>query len=133
MERRYDLDWLRVIAFAVLIFYHISMLFAVDRGLHYKSQYKSEFLQNFMLLVNRWRLLLLFFISGVASRFFLHQSILIVAAFYRSSRMLGLFLEVFWVIVITVSCYLMSYEVLKRINIFGQLLGISPQIYESEY
>jgi hypothetical protein len=47
--------------------------------------------------------------------------------------MLGLFQEVFWVIVITVSCCLMSYEVLKRINIFKQLLGISPQIYESEY
>jgi hypothetical protein len=27
MERRYDFDWLRVFAFAVLIFYHVGMLY----------------------------------------------------------------------------------------------------------
>ncbi|MFT7009917.1 acyltransferase family protein [Paraglaciecola sp. MB-3u-78] len=88
MERRYDLDWLRVLAFAVLIFYHISMLYVADWGFHYKSQYQSEILQNFMLLVNRWRLPLLFFISGVASRYLLEKYSLIHFAKARTWRLL---------------------------------------------
>ncbi len=34
--RRYDLDWLRVIAFLILIFYHTGM-FYVTWGWHVKS------------------------------------------------------------------------------------------------
>lgn len=66
--RRHDLDWLRVIAFALLIFYHIGM-FYVDWGWHVKSVHAGPFLQRAMALMNPWRLALLFFISGVAVRF----------------------------------------------------------------
>lgn len=34
--RRYDLDWLRIIAFGLLIFYHIGM-FYVSWDFHVKS------------------------------------------------------------------------------------------------
>lgn len=67
-SRRYDLDWLRVIAFAFLIFYHVGM-FYVTWGWHVKSPHASPFLEPAMALVNPWRLMLLFFISGVALRF----------------------------------------------------------------
>ncbi len=67
-RRRYDLDWLRFIAFALLIFYHLGM-FYVTWGWHVKSQYASAFAEPLMLAVNPWRLALLFFISGVAVRF----------------------------------------------------------------
>ena len=67
-RRRYDLDWLRFIAFALLIFYHIGM-FYVTWPYHVKSQYASTFAEPLMLIVNPWRLALLFFISGVAIRF----------------------------------------------------------------
>ncbi len=66
--RRYDLDWLRVIAFSLLIFYHIGM-FYVTWGWHIKSQYMSAAAHPLMLTLNPWRLALLFFISGVAIRF----------------------------------------------------------------
>lgn len=66
--RRHDLDWLRVIAFAVLIFYHVGM-FYVTWGWHVKSDHASPLLEPAMALVNPWRLALLFFISGVAIRF----------------------------------------------------------------
>lgn len=88
MHRRYDLDWLRVLAFGVLIFYHIGMLYVADWGFHYKSHYQSEFLQNLMLLVNRWRLPLLFFISGVASRYLLQKYSLFHFAKARTWRLL---------------------------------------------
>lgn len=66
--RRYDLDWLRIIAFGMLIFYHVGM-FYVTWGWHVKSTYASPFAEPLMTLVNPWRLALLFFISGVAIRF----------------------------------------------------------------
>jgi glucan biosynthesis protein C len=65
--------------------------------------------------------------------YLLHQSVLIVAAFSLSVLMLGLFLEAFWVTVITVSFCLVSYEILKRINILRPLVGISSETYEAEH
>jgi peptidoglycan/LPS O-acetylase OafA/YrhL len=66
--RRYDLDWLRIIAFGLLIFYHVGM-FYVTWGWHVKSGYASSSAEPLMRLVSPWRLTLLFFISGVAIRF----------------------------------------------------------------
>ena len=67
-QRRHDLDWLRVIAFSLLIFYHVGMYY-VSWGWHVKSPYSGEFLEPIMQLLNPWRLSLLFVISGVAFRF----------------------------------------------------------------
>jgi len=67
-NRRYDLDWLRVIAFGLLIFYHVGMYY-VTWGWHVKSPYESDFLEPAMMLLNPWRLPLLFVISGIAVRY----------------------------------------------------------------
>ena len=64
--RRYDIDWLRTLAFILLIFYHIGQFYVADWGWHVKSAYLSEFLKSIMLLVNQWRMPLIFLISGVA-------------------------------------------------------------------
>ncbi len=66
--RRFDLDWLRIIAFGLLILYHVGM-FYVTWGWHVKSVYASPAAEPFMRIVNPWRLALIFFISGVAIRF----------------------------------------------------------------
>jgi hypothetical protein len=66
--RRYDLDWLRIIAFGLLILYHVGM-FYVSWGWHVKSEYASSAAEPLMRIVNPWRLALIFFISGVAIRF----------------------------------------------------------------
>lgn len=67
-ERRYDLDWLRIIAFGLLILYHVGM-FYVTWDWHVKSSRASEVIEPLMLLTNPWRLTLLFLISGAATRF----------------------------------------------------------------
>jgi peptidoglycan/LPS O-acetylase OafA/YrhL len=40
-ERRYDLDWLRVLAFGLLIFYHTGMFF-VEWEWHIKNNVISD-------------------------------------------------------------------------------------------
>ncbi|TQF71590.1 acyltransferase family protein [Pseudoalteromonas luteoviolacea] len=67
--RQWDLDWLRVLVFGVLILYHVGMYYVADWGWHIKSAQTSELLQNFMLLSNQWRMSLLFFISGIVLAF----------------------------------------------------------------
>ena len=69
MPRRHDIDALRALAFALLILYHLCMLYVSDWGWHIKSSYQAEWLQWPMLFVNRWRMDLIFMISGMAAAF----------------------------------------------------------------
>jgi len=71
MNRRHDIDALRAIAFAVLILYHLSMFYVADWGWHVKSVHLAGWLQFPMLFVNRWRMDLIFMISGMAAAFLL--------------------------------------------------------------
>ncbi len=64
--RRYDLDWLRVIVFALLIFYHVGMFF-VPWGWHIKNNVIYDWLRWPMLFLNQWRLPILFVISGMGT------------------------------------------------------------------
>ena len=70
MQRRYDLDWLRIAAFGLLILYHVGMVF-VTWDFHIKTAHPARWVEAPMLLLNPWRLSLLFLISGAASRFVL--------------------------------------------------------------
>ncbi|MFN5821914.1 MAG: acyltransferase family protein, partial [Novosphingobium sp.] len=65
--RQFGLDWLRIGAFGLLIFYHIGMFF-VPWGWHIKTAEPLDWVQWPMLAINPWRLSLLFLISGVVSR-----------------------------------------------------------------
>ncbi len=84
--RRYDLDWLRIIAFGLLIFYHIGM-FYVTWDWHVKSDHASHAIEPLMRLVNPWRLDLLFFISGVAARFMIDKTTALNFAWSRFNRL----------------------------------------------
>jgi surface polysaccharide O-acyltransferase-like enzyme len=64
-QRLYFLDWVRIIAFFLLIVYHIGMYY-VTWGWHVKSPYASDAIEPLMMLSSPWRLGLLFLVSGVA-------------------------------------------------------------------
>jgi surface polysaccharide O-acyltransferase-like enzyme len=66
MNRRNDIDALRVIALCLLIVYHVGMIYVADWDFHLKSTYQAQWLQWPMLVLNRWRMPLLFTISGIA-------------------------------------------------------------------
>ena len=104
LSRRHDLDWLRVLVFGLLILYHIGMLYVANWGFHYKSQYLSQPLEGLMLLVNQWRMPLLWVISGISIRFVLQK----LSAFrFVTARSLRLLLPV----------------------LFGILVIVPPQLY----
>ncbi len=69
-SRLYFLDWVRIIAFLLLIVYHVGMYY-VTWEWHVKSPHASEAIQPFMMMSSPWRLSLLFLISGVAASFML--------------------------------------------------------------
>jgi len=64
-SRLYFLDWVRILAFAFLVFYHTAMMF-VNWGFHIESGHNSIFLKSIMILSSKWRLDILFLVSGVA-------------------------------------------------------------------
>lgn len=85
--RHYFLDWVRILAFVLLVLYHVGMYY-VSWGWHIKSPDASDTLEPFMFLTNPWRMGLLFLISGVATRFMLSRQKCGQFAATRSGRLL---------------------------------------------
>jgi glucans biosynthesis protein C len=85
--RRYDLDWIRIGAFLLLILYHVGMYY-VTWDWHVKSPQASSTIEPLMLLVNPWRLSILFLVSGAATAFMLRRLTPGGLARSRSGRLL---------------------------------------------
>lgn len=101
--RRYELDWLRVIVFALLIFYHVGMFF-VPWDFHIKNNIIYDWLRWPMLFINQWRLSILFVISGMGTYYALGK---------RTGRQF-------------------SKERISRLLlplVFGMLVVVPPQVY----
>ena len=67
-SRRYDLDWIRVGAFGLLILYHVGLAYGVYDW-HIHSDHTFGWMKEGVLVTNPWRLTLLFLVSGSALRF----------------------------------------------------------------
>src|SRR5215217_818565 len=67
-SRRYDLDWLRVIAFGLLIFFHVGMFFN-HWDWHIKNNELTHAVEWPMRFTSQWRMALLFMISGAGVYF----------------------------------------------------------------
>nr|WP_310587096.1 acyltransferase family protein [uncultured Arsenicibacter sp.] len=101
--RRYDLDRLRVFAILVLLFYHTGMMY-VSWGWHIQSQETSVVFETVMRWLHRWRMPLLFFISGAGTFFALRKR---SYGAYASERFKRLFVPL----------------------VFGMFVIVPPQIY----
>ncbi len=62
-ERRYDLDWLRVLLFGLLIYYHYELL--AEPVL----DFRGEGAKKVFFILSEWRLAALFMISGMGTSF----------------------------------------------------------------
>jgi surface polysaccharide O-acyltransferase-like enzyme len=70
VERLYFVDWLRILAFAGLVVYHVGMYY-VSWDFHVKSPFAGPGLEPWMKLSEPWRMSLLFMISGAATAYML--------------------------------------------------------------
>ncbi len=89
-ERRYDIDWLRVIAIGLLLVYHIAIIFqpwALFIGF-IRSEQPMESLWKPMTLLNVWRIPLLFYVSGMGVYFALRKRTWRQLVVERSRRIL---------------------------------------------
>ena len=71
-QRLYFLDWLRILAFFLLILYHTGMYY-VTWDWHVKSPHAGGAIEPLMLLASPWRMSLLFLVSGAACGFLLDK------------------------------------------------------------
>jgi glucan biosynthesis protein C len=71
-SRQYYIDWIRVLAFMLLIFFHCSLPFA-KFGWEIKNAEHAVFFDRLVIWLHQWRLPLLFFISGVGVNFSLRK------------------------------------------------------------
>ncbi|MDP1632934.1 MAG: acyltransferase family protein [Caulobacter sp.] len=68
IPRRADLDWIRVVAFGLLILFHVSLAYA-PWDWHVHSTHTFHWLAAATAATGPWRLTLLFLVSGAALRF----------------------------------------------------------------
>ncbi len=66
LTRRHDLDWLRLIAILILLFFHTGMWFNTW-GWHVKNSETSVAFNYWMVWLHYWRMPLLLFISGAGT------------------------------------------------------------------
>lgn len=92
------LDWLRILAFFVLVLYHVGMYY-VSWDWHVKSDLAGPGLEPFMLLSAPWRLGLLFLIGGVAAATALRR---LGAATFLRRRSLRLLLPLLFGVLVVV-------------------------------
>ena len=71
LKRRYDVDWLRTLAMALLITYHVVLCFQPWAGIigFPRNDPSLEGVWPFMAMVNIWRIPILFLVSGMGVRF----------------------------------------------------------------
>lgn len=89
-ERRYDIDWMRVIAIGLLIIFHIAVVFQPWAVFikFIQSQTHLTKLWSAMALLNIWRIPLLFFVSGMGVCFSLRKRTWKQLVFERTQRIL---------------------------------------------
>lgn len=125
--RLFFLDWVRIIAFFLLILYHVGMYY-VSWDWHVKSPYASDAIEPLMILSSPWRLGLLFLVSGVASSFMLARTGSTAFARQRSWRLLlplvfGMF------VIVPPQAY---FEVVEKVGYQGSY-GAFMRLYVSSY
>ncbi|MEY4561812.1 MAG: hypothetical protein RLZZ618_1089 [Pseudomonadota bacterium] len=116
-ERLLFLDWLRILAFGVLVLYHVGMVY-VSWDYHVKSPFAGPALEPWMQLSMPWRMSLLFMVSGAVTSHMLRRGGLRARMRQRSLQLL-LPLLLGMAIIVPPQTYV---EVLQRHGYTGSLV-----------
>ena len=72
-SRQAYIDWLRILAILGVLFFHAAMPFAAEEEWHIRNKETSNVLLEFNFFLSRFRMPLLFFISGVVSFYMMQK------------------------------------------------------------
>lgn len=123
--RRYDIDWLRIALIISVFFFHIGMFFN-GFGWHIKNNEEISWLNPIMAYLHRWRMPLLFFVSGVGTYFALGKRNIGQYIKERSNRlMIPLVFGMF--VIVPPQVYIEKQEQ------FGSFLNFIPHMAEGSY
>ncbi|OWQ48710.1 hypothetical protein CDL60_02080 [Roseateles noduli] len=127
-SRLTELDWLRVIAFGLLILYHSGM-FYVSWDWHVKSPRLVPALEAWMLWLNPWRMSLLFLISGAATALMAGRAHGADGLIGSRSKRLLLPLLFGMTVIVPPQAYLEVVEKLRYAGSYGDFLKLYFQAY----
>lgn len=124
-ERRHDLDWLRVLAILLLVYFHTGMIFVSEWGWHIKNPETSHLLLEVNYFMSRWRMALLFLISGIGTSFALRRR---TAGQYLGERTKRLFVPLVFGIFVVVPPQI-YFERLADGAAYGSYLAFYPEVF----
>jgi glucan biosynthesis protein C len=120
--RKIELDYLRIIAVSLVLFYHVGM-FYVSWGWHIKNDEQLLFLEYVMTWMHQWRMQLLLFISGVGTFYALNNK---STSQFIKERFLRLFIPLLVAVFIIVPPQIY----LERINNFSSYGQFYKSVFE---
>ena len=123
-ERRHYIDWVRVLAFFLLIFFHCAMPF-VTYGWEVKNKETSVGLSRLIWWLHQWRLPLLFFISGVGIHFSLKKRSVLL---FAGERFVRLFIPLVFAMLFTIPLQV-YFEKLQEGKITGSYADFYPSVW----
>jgi surface polysaccharide O-acyltransferase-like enzyme len=124
-NRLYFIDYIRVFAFLLLIFFHSALPF-VNYNWEVKNEQKSEILLSIVLWFHQWRLPLLFFISGAGIYFSLKTRNILSFTLERFRR---LFIPLVFAMLFTIPIQVYV-EYLQKGRVTGSYLNFYPSVWE---
>ena len=123
-ERKYYIDWIRVLAFFLLIFFHCAMPF-VSFGWEIKNKETSLGLSRLIFWMHQWRLPLLFFISGAGIYFSLKSRSVIA---FMGERVVRLFIPLVFAMLFVIPLQV-YFEKLQEGLISGSYAAFYPSVW----
>lgn len=127
-QRRYDIDWIRVIVFDILILFHVGMFFNTWDW-HIKNNVQLDWLFYPMAFTSEWRIPILFVVSGMGTRFALSYR---SGSQYIKERFTRLFIPLLvgMLIIVPPQVYV---ERLADGDFLGNYLAFLPHIFDGIY
>ena len=124
-NRLYYIDYIRVFAFLLLIFFHSALPF-VNYNWEVKNEQKSGILLSIVLWFHQWRLPLLFFISGIGIYFSLKTRNILKFTLERFRR---LFIPLVFAMLFTIPIQVYV-EYLQKGRVTGNYFEFYPSVWD---
>ncbi len=128
-ERHHDLDWLRVLAVLMLIYFHTAVIFVPGAGYHIQNPQGSVFLEIFVLFMDQWYMPLFFLIAGVSTWFALSFR---TGGQYASERVKRLFIPLVFGTLVIIPPQIYFQRLSEHID-YGSYLAFYPHFFQGVY